>query len=267
MIFLVAALVGGATFAYFSDEATVANNTFAAGTLELKVDGEDYVEGISLGNMAPGDTSPYYTWVITNTGSLPGKLSISFSDIKNIAGPINNPKEAALREYYGEDYEANKNVGHLGWFLKPGKHPDVALAGLEEGKDYIMIERNDDLGYYVVDMLTDVETENSMGFSDADGTRPYRVRSTWQTGPAHPYNIPGLNGFSGKTFDTNKWLPNDVLQPGESVKFWFKVSLDEDLQGYRPGPAGTRWFDINDNIIQGDSVEFDIIFKLDQLVD
>lgn len=46
------ALVGGGTFAYFSDSETT-NNTFAAGTLDLSINPEVIVE---VDNLAPGDS-------------------------------------------------------------------------------------------------------------------------------------------------------------------------------------------------------------------
>lgn len=62
-------LIGGGTFAYFNDTATV-NNQFAAGTLNLDVlktaDGEI---NFDLRNMKPGDTAKRY-FVLQNSGSL-----------------------------------------------------------------------------------------------------------------------------------------------------------------------------------------------------
>jgi predicted ribosomally synthesized peptide with SipW-like signal peptide len=59
----------GAAFAYFTDTQSSAANSFTAGTVKLTLSG-DLANGISLGNMAPGDT---YTGNInvTNSGTLP----------------------------------------------------------------------------------------------------------------------------------------------------------------------------------------------------
>ncbi|WP_144460294.1 CalY family protein [Siminovitchia fortis] len=59
------ALVGGGTFAYFSDvEAT--NNTFAAGTLDLAVNPTTIID---VSNLKPGDWMPR-TFKLENNGSL-----------------------------------------------------------------------------------------------------------------------------------------------------------------------------------------------------
>ncbi len=265
VIGLAVTLIGGATLAWFTDEAVSEANTFAAGTLDLKVDGEEVAESISLTNMAPGQTSVYYKWVLRNDGTLPGKLSVSFSDIENKTNLINDPKLTALKEYYDHDYEwADDNEGHLGWFLKPGKHPDMLKEnGLIEGEDYKFIERNDEEGWYIIHMEEEIETENSMGFSPVGWSVPSRIYSVWQTGPKHSWGTPGLNGLGGKTFGTFDYLPNDILEPGEEVQFLFRVSLDDNLQIWN----GTKWIEAPDNMIQGDSVKFDIIFKLDQVTD
>ncbi|WP_373893642.1 TasA family protein [Virgibacillus natechei] len=58
-------LVGGGTFAYFSDTAE-SENTFAAGTLDLSVDPEVI---INMENLRPGDYE-FRTFYLENNGSL-----------------------------------------------------------------------------------------------------------------------------------------------------------------------------------------------------
>lgn len=83
---------------------------------------------------------------------------------------------------------------------------------------------------------------------------PSKLKGEWQTGPPHPWGTPGLNGLDGQTYEYG------ILQPGEEIGFFMKLSLDSDLKAW----DGTKWINIDDNIIQGDSVEFEIIFHLDQ---
>ncbi|NRG47191.1 CalY family protein [Bacillus sp. CRN 9] len=61
-----AALIGGGTFAYFSD-TEVTNNTFAAGTLDLSINPTSI---INVDNIKPGD-SFIRDFELANNGSLP----------------------------------------------------------------------------------------------------------------------------------------------------------------------------------------------------
>jgi spore coat-associated protein N len=62
-------LIGGGTFAYFNDTASV-NNQFAAGTLNLDVvKSADSEINFDLRNMKPGDTAKRY-FILQNGGSL-----------------------------------------------------------------------------------------------------------------------------------------------------------------------------------------------------
>src|SRR5690625_2078226 len=58
-------LIGGGTFAYFSDHVET-NNTFAAGTLDLSVNPETIV---NLDNLKPGDEISK-TFTLANNGTL-----------------------------------------------------------------------------------------------------------------------------------------------------------------------------------------------------
>lgn len=77
----VAAVVGGATVAQFSDTHDAVNNTFQAGTLDLQLWDSDDGWGsgadgeIAIGDMAPGVESAAYTVSARNVGSLAGKMS------------------------------------------------------------------------------------------------------------------------------------------------------------------------------------------------
>ncbi|MGG1660499.1 TasA family protein [Brevibacillus sp. NRS-1366] len=112
-----AALIGGGTFAYFSDQEE-ANNTFAAGTLDLAVNPEVVFD---VANMKPGDWADRW-YNITNSGSL---------DIKNVY----------LTTSYGVT-DANNNNGNEDL----GKHMVVELMdNFEQGKRVILRETIYDL--------------------------------------------------------------------------------------------------------------------------
>jgi spore coat-associated protein N len=65
-------LIGGGTFAYFSDAETT-NNTFAAGTLDLSVDPTTIID---VANIKPGDIMPRHFELIND-----GSLDISSVDL------------------------------------------------------------------------------------------------------------------------------------------------------------------------------------------
>jgi predicted ribosomally synthesized peptide with SipW-like signal peptide len=59
----------GSAFAYFTDSATSANNSFTAGTLSIHAT-DTFSTPFVLPNMAPGDVTGPYTIIIRNTGSI-----------------------------------------------------------------------------------------------------------------------------------------------------------------------------------------------------
>lgn len=74
VIALAAALLGGAAFAWFTDEET-AGAEFTSGTLDLAALPETL---FSVSDMAPGDVTTDETLTITNSGSLEMFYRISF---------------------------------------------------------------------------------------------------------------------------------------------------------------------------------------------
>lgn len=78
LITLVAALVGGATFAAFSDVETSNGNTFSAGTLTLDMTTGPVTGNFAIDNVAPG-YSGSSTYTLKNSGNIDG-----YVDIENI---------------------------------------------------------------------------------------------------------------------------------------------------------------------------------------
>jgi len=113
---LVASVAFGATRAQYSDDETSEGNTFSAGTLDLKVDGEDdpNVVHLSYTNLKPGETYGYYKWCLRNDGSVDGQPSVEFSVIANNENGTNEPEDTAEAEPY-----ASATEGELGQYLKP----------------------------------------------------------------------------------------------------------------------------------------------------
>jgi hypothetical protein len=96
--------------AIFWDEETSGGNTFTAGTLDLKVDGSDDYFGIWSYASPPEGLQPQdfgeHTFVLNNTGSLPGLLSITvLAYTEDGGGPPfgpGNPEPEMVAE--GTDY-------------------------------------------------------------------------------------------------------------------------------------------------------------------
>ncbi|MDM5187574.1 CalY family protein [Bacillus sp. DX4.1] len=83
-----ASLIGGGTFAYFSDKE-VTNNTFAAGTLDLSVDPTTIID---VDNIKPGDTMTR-DFQLINNGSLDIKTVKLLTDYKVIDAKGDNKED------------------------------------------------------------------------------------------------------------------------------------------------------------------------------
>ncbi|MGB9903868.1 MAG: TasA family protein [Desulfotomaculales bacterium] len=106
MIALMAALVGGATFAYFNDTETSTGNSFAAGTLDLKLDGgDDNVVKFTASNLAPGQSGKG-TWTIRNAGNINGFVDLTGITVVNTGA---TPGTSEFADGSG-DLGANMNV-------------------------------------------------------------------------------------------------------------------------------------------------------------
>lgn len=56
IVLAMVAMVAGATSSIFTSQASVAGNTFATGTLEIRIDGQASIPGFNVTNAAPGDS-------------------------------------------------------------------------------------------------------------------------------------------------------------------------------------------------------------------
>jgi spore coat-associated protein N len=107
---LIMAIVGGGTWAYFSDTETV-NSSIAAGRLNLKVgSNEPTTEVINITNIVPGNSGTAGNWTITNDGTINGVFSVSLSAITN------NESTRYAQETAAGD--ATAGAGELGGLLK-----------------------------------------------------------------------------------------------------------------------------------------------------
>ena len=106
---LVMALVGGGTWAYFSDVET-GSGSITAGTLDITAGG---TTTFSLTNQAPGiDATTGIDLSLTNNGSIIGDLEIALSGLLN---PENTP--SAIEQANGDD-AATGDAGELGGLVE-----------------------------------------------------------------------------------------------------------------------------------------------------
>ncbi|QTN01633.1 cell division protein FtsN [Sediminibacillus dalangtanensis] len=109
------ALVGGGTFAYFSDTATSAS-TFSSGTLELSANPSTIVE---LENLKPGDWTEK-SFFLTNEGSLDIKKVLLHTDY-TVTDQDGNPVSEELANQYAQALRVDflKNTGDGDVFAYP----------------------------------------------------------------------------------------------------------------------------------------------------
>lgn len=110
---LVALLVGGGTYAYFSDTETSTGNTFSAGTLKLTV-GSAGTLPLAFNSLKPGDTGTLADpWRINNTGTIAGNLTIACGAITNNENGLTEPEKDA--DDTGEPGELGANLTVAFW--------------------------------------------------------------------------------------------------------------------------------------------------------
>ena len=166
-----------------------------------------------------------YSWTLKNVGSIPGYFSVEFSSITNNDNLCNDPETEAEVNEYGVA-SPGPGEGELGAYLRAWVLSDA-------------------YGSLNLDLFgLDAYSHNNQGYQFPD-----------KTGASF-----GLNWLGGKT-----GYPATLLLADETVLVQLTLSLDADLWNRAQGwPYGTN-YDIDDNVIQSDSVEFDIIFHLDQV--
>jgi predicted ribosomally synthesized peptide with SipW-like signal peptide len=176
VIAAVAAIAIGGTVAYFSDVETSTGNTFSAGTLNLQVGNSDPTSvKITLSDMKPGDTGNAATWLVKNTGSISGKLTIRVGAITNNENECKEPEG---------DNTCGTTEGELGANLKVAFWMDVDKSGNWSDGDYYLTSGG-----------------NKISWATGDGT----------TLPLAAYDI--LNNYGGKTWtdvQTNIAGPSDA---------------------------------------------------------
>jgi len=101
----VAAAMTGVTLAYFTDTETSTGNTFRAGTIDLKMNGQNPYSGAALkvfDNIRPSQTLDAVTMTFENVGINPGTLTFGYSYAEN---------DQAVDGETTFEYSATNNIG------------------------------------------------------------------------------------------------------------------------------------------------------------
>jgi len=123
IIGIVAAIAIGATTAYLSDVEKSSENTFTAGSLNLKVGDDDPTTwNFQVEDIKPGDSGSKEA-VVSNTGSIDGYLHITFQNLLNDENGCREP------EYSDEPNCDNDAIGEL------AKNLDLLIYLDENGND------------------------------------------------------------------------------------------------------------------------------------
>lgn len=160
---LAISLVGGGTWAYFSDTENSNANSIAAGTLDLKIDGGDAaVYTFQVTNKAPGDSGSGSN-ILSNAGNLSGELDIAFSAITNTGAS-------------GEG-EFQDESGDLGGAAKIAAYVDVDQSGTWNTGDIGL--KSDGTKYnWAAEVSLDYQTINSYGSKSYDAVETMAAATT-----------------------------------------------------------------------------------------
>ena len=120
---MIMVMVGGGTWAYFSDTEASADNSLTAGTMDLNIDGgNSVVNTFTASNVAPGDTGNGSS-TLDNVGSLSGELDVAITALVNTGGTGGTEYEdgvgdlggvALMAVYIDVDQSGTFNAGDIG---------------------------------------------------------------------------------------------------------------------------------------------------------
>ena len=108
-IFASAALVAGATFAFFSDEETSSGNTFAAGSLDLTVEGGTTISETA----APGDEGHVETYTLANSGTVDGVADLHITNVVTAGVSTTEPECVAEGGVWTGECTGNTPVNNI----------------------------------------------------------------------------------------------------------------------------------------------------------
>ena len=198
---LIIGMVGGGTWAYFSDTESTLDNTFTAGTLNLDLSdvGNSGNVTFTFEGIVPGD-SDVLIWELNNTGSVGGYLNVEIYDVVNAEN-----FDATTDEAEDEDDTNTSADGELGASL------DIVLfwddgtgTGATAGDG---IQQGDE-ATIVADTLDNSAGSHTEDYSLGAGATTY-ISMTWEVDPDD--------------------VENEIM--GDSVTFDMDIVLDQTMTG------------------------------------
>ena len=142
LIALIALTIGVGVYAAFSDIETASANNFTAGTLNLQVGTVDpCIEKITIGSdsLKPGASGTAGSWLVQNTGNIPGDLSIQIIDLENNENTRYDMETAAG--------DLTEETGELGANLKVAFWMDADKSNTWSPNDYYINSTGSKVSY------------------------------------------------------------------------------------------------------------------------
>ena len=271
---MVIGLVAGGTWAFFSDTETSTGNQFAAGTLDLTIDGGNtdvQIFDIDANDAYPGNDGTDYA-AMKNVGSVTGNLSIQLLNVLDL-------ESVGTTEYESDDIgathvEGNATGGSVstvvdtgaGWDANAYEGRMVTVTGKGSGiissntadtltisgefseavvdTDSYMIIGEGELGSYAeIRIWVDIDKDGN--FDDAADYLLLSNGNTSQAASDYATAFDAIADYAETWTDITEMAQNNELH----------IVIDWQI------PDGSS---STDNTFQGDSVMFDIIFTLEQ---
>lgn len=170
---VIAALVGVGAYGIFTDEGEATNNTFTAGHLDLKINGQENVNmKLKANNMKPGDSYNAGCLRLKNAGSVAGKLTLMVSNPvsheNGLVGPEIADGDSPGTEVDLTGYDANGGDGELWDQIKLNIYVDTNNSGDFQWNEPVISRLPmglDMTSYYSIDLDTNLFPANQ-GFDE-----------------------------------------------------------------------------------------------------